>query len=103
MGLFSRERDWEPTFRLRSHQGAGRGFLSVLFWLWGIVGLLFNAGSLMGLTGSIGVGTSAYFAATSLIGIGGMLLFGIGALLSHNDFNGERPAPQNVGDVRITK
>jgi hypothetical protein len=100
MGFFSKEQSWERTFRLRSHQGTGRGFLSVPFWLWGIVGLLFNAGSLMGLTGSIGVGTSAYLAATSPIWIGGMVLFGIGALLSHNEFDGERPAAPSVGDIK---
>lgn len=102
MGIFSKQ-EWERTFRLRSHQGAGRGFLAVLFWLWGVIGLLFNAGSLMGLTGSIGVGTSAYLAATSLIWIGGMVLFGIGALLAHTDFHGERPLEPGPGDIRISR
>ena len=103
MRIFSNGQSWERTFRLRNHTSAGRGFLSILFWLWGLVGLLFNAGSLLGLTGSIGVGTSAYLAATSLIWIGGMVLFGVGALLSHNDFDGERPLPPTAGDVRITE
>jgi hypothetical protein len=66
MGIFSRKEQWERTFRLRSQQGAARGLLTVLFWFWGGIGLLFNVGSLMGLTGSIGVGTSAYLAATAL-------------------------------------
>lgn len=35
-----------------------------------------------------------------LIWIGGMLLFGIGALLSYSDFDGERQA-EAVGDIRI--
>lgn len=91
MGLFKHKESWERTFRLRSHHGVSKGFLAVLFWLWGVVGLLFNAGTLFGLTGSIGVGTSALLAATALIWIGGMLLFGIGALLAHTDFDGERP------------
>ena len=81
----------------------GRGLLTVLFWCWGGIGLVFNTGSLMGLTGSIGVGTSAYLAATTLIWIVGMLLFGIGALLSHNDFDGERPSKPDSGDIRITR
>ena len=102
MGIFSKQ-EWEQTFRLRSRQGAGRGLLSGLFWLWGIIGLLFNAGSLMGLTGSIGVGTSAYLAATSLIWIGGMVLFGIGALLAHTDFDGERPLPPGAGDIHLSR
>lgn len=103
MRLFSKAQAWERTFRLRSRSGAGRGVLSILFWLWGLIGLLFNAESLMGLTGSIGVGTSAYLAATSLIWIGGMMLFGIGALLSHGDFDGERPMVPRDDDVRITR
>lgn len=103
MGLFSQKLQWEQSFRLRSHQGAGRGILTVLFWLWGGVGLFFNTGNLMGLTGSVGVGTSAYLSATTLIWIGGMVLFGIGALLSHSDFDGERPLPPDTGDVKITR
>ena len=67
-----------------------KGFLAVLFWLWGVVGLLFNAGTLFGLTGNIGVGTSAYLTATCLVWIG-------------TDFDGERPTPDNFGDVRVTE
>ena len=102
MRLFSRPPSWERTFRLRSQIGFGRGLLSFFFWAWGLIGFLFNAGSLLGLTGSVEVGTSAYLTATSLIWIGGMVLFGIGALLSHNDFEGERPAPGD-GDIRISR
>ncbi|WFU25566.1 hypothetical protein QA649_04955 [Bradyrhizobium sp. CB1717] len=103
MGLFKRKESWERTFRLRSHQSSGRIILSGLFWLWGVVGLLFNDGTLFGLTGSIGVGTSALLAATALIWIGGMVLFGIGALLAHSDFDGERPIGEDNGDVRVTR
>lgn len=103
MGWFSPKQQWERTFRLRSNHTGGRSFLTVLFWLWGSVGLFFNAGTLFGLTGSVGVGTSAYLTATTLIWIGGMVLFGMGALLSHSDFDGERPAPSDTGDVRITR
>jgi hypothetical protein len=97
MGIFSRAQRYEQTFRLRSESGAGRGFLGFLFWLWGSIGLLFNASALFGPTGSIGVGTSAYLTATSMIWIGGMVLFGMGALL------GERPIPPDAGDVRVTQ
>jgi hypothetical protein len=102
--LFSKSPAWERTFRLRSLHSVSRGFLSFLFWAWGLFGFLFNAGSLFGLTGSVGVGTSAYLTATSLIWIGGMVLFGFGALLSHNDFDGERPIiTDREGDIRITR
>jgi hypothetical protein len=103
MGIFSKSQKWEQTFRLRDRHGPGRAFLAVLFWLWGLVGLLFNAGSLMGLTGSVGVGTSAYLTATSLIWIGGMLLFGMGALLAHNDFDGERPLDSEADEIRVSR
>ncbi|MGY4488341.1 hypothetical protein ACVWWR_007532 [Bradyrhizobium sp. LM3.2] len=81
----------------------GAALLTSLFWLWGIFGLLFNAGTLFGLTGSIGVGTSALLAASALIWIGGMVLFGVGALLAHTDFDGERPNKEDYGDVRISR
>ncbi|WP_141343361.1 hypothetical protein [Bradyrhizobium sp. USDA 3458] len=103
MGLFKRKETWERTFRLRSNQSSGRSILSVLFWLRGVIGLLFNAGTLFGLTGSVGVGTSAYLTATCLVWIGGMVLFGIGALLAHTDFDGERPSDGEYGDVRVTR
>lgn len=102
MGIFSRKQQWERTFRLRSRPGTGRGFLAFLFWIWGLIGLLLNAGSLLGLTGSVGVGTSAYLTATSLIWIGGMVLFGMGALLAHNDFDGEYPS-RTTGDIEISE
>jgi hypothetical protein len=103
MGIFSSTPKWERTFRLRSRSGGGRGFLVVLFWLWGLAGLLFNGGAMMGLTGSVGVGTSAYLTASSMIWIGGMVLFGLGALLSHSDFDGERPrSDDHLDDIRIS-
>lgn len=103
MGLFSRKEKWERTFRLRNQHTIAKGFLSAVFWLWGVVGLLFNAGTLFGLTGNIGVGTSSYLSASCLVWIGGMVLFGIGALLSHSDFDGERPLSDDAGDVRVTR
>jgi hypothetical protein len=103
MALFSRKPAWEKTFRLRSQGSGGRSALAVLFWIWGLAGLLFNGGALLGLTGSIGVGTSAYLAATALVWIGGMMLFGIGALLAISDFDGERPVSEQLSDVRITE
>ncbi|WP_128946890.1 hypothetical protein [Bradyrhizobium zhanjiangense] len=65
-----------------------------------MIGLLFNAVTLFGRAGSLGIGTWVYVTAI-LIWIGGMVLFGLGALLSHNDFDGERPLPEDAGDIRI--
>ena len=67
------------------------------------IGPLFNAATLMELTGSVGVGTSAYLTANSLIWIEGMILFGLGALVAHNDFDGEWPLLPVVDDVRLTE
>ncbi|SDG88085.1 hypothetical protein SAMN05216338_1003306 [Bradyrhizobium sp. Rc2d] len=93
MGLFTRGQQWEPTFR---------GLSNCAVLPWGVIGLLFNAGTLFGRAGSVGIGTSVYVTAI-LIWIGGMVLFGLGALLSHNDFDGERPLPEDAGDIRITR
>jgi hypothetical protein len=57
-------------------------FLKVLFWIWGVAGLLIGTLSLLTtITGSVGVGTSAYISAGLLYWIGGMVLFGVGALM----------------------
>lgn len=45
----------------------------------------------------------SYLTATSLTWMGGMVLFGMGALLAHNDSDGERPLSRGVDDVRITQ
>lgn len=52
-------------------QKGARSFCAVCFWLWGIIGFVINFGSYTALTGNIGVGTSAYVAAGSLLWIGG--------------------------------
>jgi hypothetical protein len=70
-----------------------RIFLTFMFWLWGGIGLLANAISFFGLTGSVGVGTSTYLAAGSLLWIGGMVLFGIGALIAPSNYDFKRPDP----------
>jgi hypothetical protein len=103
MGLFRRKENWERTFRLRSNQSSGHGVLTVFFWSWGLIGLFYNGGALMSLTGSVGIGKSAFLSASALVWIGGMVLFGIGALLEHNDFDGERPIQEDAADIRITQ
>lgn len=103
MALFKRKPLWVESFRLQSHVGGGRGFLTVLFWLWGAGGFILNGASLAGLSGSIGVGTSSYMSAVNLFWIGGMVLFGLGALLAQNDFSAVKEAEPDVGDVRITR
>ena len=55
-------------------------FLLVLFWLWGIIGFLGCIGQFAGLGTTIGVGASSYLSACALLWIGGLLLFGLGAI-----------------------
>ena len=56
--------------------------LVTLFWLWGAFGFLVNVGLYIDAAGkSVGVGTSAHMPATMLLWIGGMILFGLGALI----------------------
>jgi hypothetical protein len=80
---------------IEGKSAGARTFLAALFWIWGLLGLLINAGGFLSLGASIGVGTSAYMAAGSLFWIGGMVLFGIGALISSSDYEFKRPADQN--------
>jgi hypothetical protein len=56
----------------------------VLFWIWGILGLLINGMNWLSLSlsiGGVGVGSSSYAAAGNLFWIGGMVLFGLGAVI----------------------
>jgi hypothetical protein len=52
----------------------GRAVLIVLFWVWGALGLI---GNLLSLNGQLGIAAVS----SQLLWIGGMLLFGLGALL----------------------
>jgi hypothetical protein len=60
MAFFKPKSEWEQTFRLQSNPGTSRNFLSLLFWVWGIGGLIGVGGSFAGLAGAVGVGTSSY-------------------------------------------
>jgi len=73
------------------------GSMSVIFWIWGILGLLINGLSWLTLTGNVGVGTSAYMAAGMLLWIGGMVLFGLGAVIIAI----KRPSVDAVGQVKL--
>ena len=64
----------------------GRAVLMSLFWVWGALGLI---GNLLSLNSDIGVATLS----SQLLWIGGMLLFGLGALLL-------RPAVSADGTVK---
>jgi hypothetical protein len=102
MGWFSEKSDWEETFRINALPRGGRGFCSVIFWIWGLGGLLLIGSEFVSIPSGVGVGTSSYIAAQSVYWLGGMVLFGLGALIDTQDFSGVRPKPKDdYGDVRV--
>jgi hypothetical protein len=57
------------------------GWMTIIFWIWGVLGLIINGMNFLTQTGNVGVGTSAYLAVGNLIWIGGMVLIGVGGIL----------------------
>lgn len=78
---------------LKGYNTAAKTFLTVCFVIWGVVGLFITTAILVSLTGSVGVGTSAYLTMWLLYWVGGMMLFGFGALLAGSNFDFRRPEP----------
>jgi hypothetical protein len=76
---------------LKAMPSSVRIVLIVCFWIWGILGLLGNSVYFWGLAGSVGVGTSTYLAVELLYWIGGMLLFGLGGVLTTSSYDFKRP------------
>jgi hypothetical protein len=104
MAIFSKKQQWEETLRIRHAGRGGRGFCSALFWIWGLGGLLLIGSEFASVPTGVGVGTSSYIAAQSVYWLGGMVLFGIGALIDTQDFSGVRPAATDAyGDVKVTR
>jgi hypothetical protein len=70
--------------------------------MWGLGGLLLIGSEFVSIPSGVGVGTSSYIAAQSVYWLGGMVLFGLGALIDTQDFSGARPKPEeDYGDVRV--
>jgi hypothetical protein len=62
-----------------------RVVFTVFFWIWGAIGFLVCTVNYVSLSGSVGVGTSTYMALGFLYWLGGMVLFGLGALTARDD------------------
>jgi hypothetical protein len=104
VGLFSKKQEWEETFRINALTRGGRGFCSVIFWMWGFGGLVIIGFEVISIPAGVGFGTSSYIAAQSVYWLGGMVLFGLGALIDTQDFSGVRPkAKDDYGDVRVSQ
>ena len=75
VGLFSKKSEWEETFRINALTRGGRGFCSVIFWIWGLGGFLLIGSEFMSTPSGVGVGTSSYIAAQSVYWLGGHVSF----------------------------
>jgi hypothetical protein len=104
MGWFSKAEKWEETFRVNACHRVGRGICSVIFWLWGLGGLLLIGLEFNSMPSGVGVGTSSYVAAQCVYWLGGMVLFGLGTLIDTQDFSGVRPVANDAsGEIRISR
>jgi len=76
--MIERDGRWIHAARITRKEDA----LVWLFWFWGLGGLLFiGVEFLILFNGRVGIGTSGYVTAHCLFWIGGLLLFGVGALI----------------------
>ncbi|MCP3383205.1 hypothetical protein NLM31_22825 [Bradyrhizobium sp. CCGUVB4N] len=104
MGLFGSRQQWNEVYLINTRRVVGRNFLAVLFWLWGIAGffvVIVDALDTMSkLQSGVGVGQSSFLAAIAVVWIGGMVFFGLGALLAGSDMEVVQRA-EDYGDVRV--
>jgi hypothetical protein len=82
--------------------------LGLLFWIWGFGGftlVIVDMVELMSkLKEGVGVGSSSFLAAIAVVWIGGMVLFGMGALITGSKFNlMQRVQEDQYGDVQVAR
>ncbi len=65
--------------------------LAVFFWIWALLGFLIVTVTFMSMPPNVGVGTSAYVSACILYWIGGMIFFGLGAIVAGGRYEFIRP------------
>jgi hypothetical protein len=85
------KRKWETSALIDAEEGVLTTLCKVLFTIWALAGLLLNGIYFMSLPPGVGVGTSAYVAAATLFWIGGMVMFGFGALITGGSLHFKRP------------
>jgi hypothetical protein len=69
------------------------------FVIWGFLGFIANSIIHIGLfSGSVGVGTSTWASAVALMWIGGMIFFGLGAIIERIDANAGATNIKVTGD-----
>lgn len=104
MGLFRSKQQWAEVYQINPRSVGGRAFLAMLFWLWGIAGffiVIVDALDTMSkLQSGVGVGQSSFLAAIATVWIGGMVFFGLGALLAGGNMEVVQRA-DGYDDVRV--
>jgi hypothetical protein len=109
MRLFYRTPRWNEVYQINASMGAIRFLLALLFWIWGICGfalVAIQASEVFGkLKDGVGVGSSSFLAAIAVVWIGGMVFFGLGALIAASNFNVMQRVAEEAeyGDVRVTR
>lgn len=106
MGLFGKAPKWEEVYQINGSLSSVRFLLGLLFWIWGSGGfavVILDMTELMSkLKDGVGVGSSSFLAAIAVVWIGGMLFFGMGALIASTNFNLlQRVQEDYYGDVRV--
>jgi hypothetical protein len=106
MRLFYKAPKWEEVYQINGNLSAIRFLLGLLFWIWGLGGFTLVIVDMLELIGKlkegVGVGSSSFLAAIAVVWIGGMVFFGMGALIAGSNFNlMQRVQEDQYGDVRV--
>jgi hypothetical protein len=106
MGIFNRAPKWEEVYQINGSLSGIRFLLGLLFWVWGLGGFALVIVDMLELMSKlkegVGVGSSSFLAAIAVVWIGGMVFFGMGALIAGSKFNlMQRVQDEQYGDVRV--
>lgn len=106
MKIFYKAPKWEEVYQINGSLSGIRFLLSLLFWIWGLSGFMLVIGSMLELMSKlkegVGVGSSSFLAAIAVVWIGGMVFFGMGALIMGSKFSlMQRVQEDQYGDVRV--
>lgn len=107
MGILRRPTKLEEIYQITSRPGPTRFLMALLFWIWGIGGFILvgiDLAEVMGkLKEGVGVGSSSFLAALAVVWIGGMVFFGLAALIAGANYSIVQRLEDTYGDVRVTR
>ena len=91
---------WEEVYRAKPMNGFAQSFLVLCFWVWGFAGFamvfLQFASTMAKTSEGVGVGSSSFLAAIALVWVGGLVFFGLGALLAGPNFKLVQAIPHDI-------